>query len=85
MTFLLEENEDLISEAYQSLKSLKDKTENNLPEEKRFSLLNKERIENKAKKDVPTPKNFNRIQYSKIPIRKRKNPKTGCVGVKEKK
>ena len=59
--------------------------ENNLPEEKGLPLLNKKRKENKAKKDVPIPKNFNRIQRSKIPIRKRENSMTGRVGIKKEK
>ena len=63
-----------MSETYQSLKPLKDRMEKNLPEEKDLPVLYKKRIENKAKKDDPTPKNFNRIQCSKIPIRKRKKP-----------
>ena len=59
--------------------------ESNLPKEKGLPLLNKKRVENKAKKDVPTPKNFNRIQCRKMPIRKRKNPMIDRVGVKMKK
>ena len=58
LTFLLEDNEDLMSETYQSLKPLKDRMEKNLPEEKGLPILNQKRIENKAKKDVPTPKEF---------------------------
>ena len=38
-----------------------------------------------AKKDVSTTKNFNRVQCSKITIRKSKNPMTGRVGVKKEK
>ena len=51
-TFLLDDSEGLMSETYQLLKSLKDRMENNLPEEKGLRLLNKKRIKNKAKKDV---------------------------------
>ena len=70
-----------MSETYQSLKPLKDRMEKNLPEEKDLPLLNKKRIENKAKKDVRTPKNFNRINVVRYQIEKGKTP---CVGVKKK-
>ena len=54
--------------------------EKNLPEEKDLPLLNKKRIENKAKKDVRTPKNFNRINVVRYQLEKGKTP---CVGVKK--
>ena len=74
-----------MSETYQLLTSLKDRMENNFPEKKYLLLLNKKKIENKAKKDVSTPKNFNQIQCTKISIGKRKNLMTGRVGVKKEK
>ena len=50
LTFLLEDNDDLISETHQLLKSVKDRMGNNLPLEKGLPSLNKTK-QNKTKQN----------------------------------
>ena len=50
LTFLLEDNDDLISETHQLLKSVKDRMGNNLPLEKGLPSLNKKK-QNKTKQN----------------------------------
>ena len=50
LTFLLEDNDDLISETHQLLKSVKDRMGNNLPLEKGLPSLNKKN-QNKTKQN----------------------------------
>ena len=58
LTLLLEDNEDLMSETYQSLKPLKDRMEKKPSRRKRSPVTKQKKIENKANKGVPTPKEF---------------------------
>ena len=62
LTFLLEDNDDLISETHQLLKSVKDRMGNNLPLEKGLpSLFKKKTKQNKTKQKQKKRKRLKRM------------------------